>query len=297
MLPSISHRWYREQSIVWLVSILMLMIPGCELFDDPVEIPAYITIEEIDLVNNPDLSEGSLSNYIVDAWVYVDDQLIGAFELPATFPVLHRGDKEVAVYAGVFLNGVRATRVYYPFYAPSVHQVRLTPDSITTITPVVKYDSRIKMPLHESFELGGVLFEDGPHSLAELTKTDLSGEVFEGNYSGKVELNKTDSMFHVISVQSYILPSAGGNVFLELDYKTEAPVMVGLYANKPGQVARLDVAGVLPNDEWNKVYINLTPIVFRNNDALDFRIYFTSYLPEDQKEAAVLFDNIKLIHF
>jgi hypothetical protein len=298
LLPSEKlHRRFLLSNVL-IITVLALILPaGCELFDRPEPIPAYITIESIELEHNPDINAGSLSNRIVDAWVFINDQLIGAFELPCTIPVLHEGVHEVTVLAGIYLNGVRGTRVYYPFYAPFTDSVRLTPDSITRIQPKVRYDSRMKMPLHESFELGGVLFEEGQQSLANLIKTNTAGEVFEGNYSGKILLDRSDSIYLGVSVQNYKLPTAGGHVFLEVDFLTEVPLVFGVYANKPGQVVMLEVAGILPQENWTKVYINLTPTVFRNNDADNFRIFMGAHTPADKQQATILIDNIKLIHF
>jgi len=280
---------------------LLLLHSGCELINPPEQIPSFIAIDSIKLEPNPDVLAGSLSSYITDAWIYVDDQLIGAFELPCTVPVLleeeQKSEQKITVLAGIYLNGVKSTRVYYPFYTPWEQTISLVPDSIITLSPMVKYDSQVKLPLHETFELGGVLFEEGISSVATLTKTDAAHEVFEGAYSGKVVLNSTDSIYVGVSVNHIQLPTAGGNVFLELDYKTDAAVMFGLYAHKTGQVVQLEVAGVLPQPNWNKIYINLTPTVFRHNDANSFKLFMGAVLPEGESEAVILLDNIKLIHF
>ncbi|MFO7722995.1 MAG: PEGA domain-containing protein [Bacteroidales bacterium] len=280
---------------VWCFAIFTLT--GCELLDRPEQIPAFVHIPEITLIDNSAVNAGSLSSKIVDAWVYIDDQLIGAFELPCTFPVLMEGEHRITVYAGIYMNGVKTTRVYYPFYTGFEKNITLVPDSIITVQPVVAYSSVVKLPFHENFELGGVMLEDGTKSLTSLFKTSDSAEVFEGNFSGKVVLNDTDSVFQAVSIQSYQLPTAGGNVFVELNYKSEADIIIGIYAIKASQIIAHEVAGVLPKNEWNKIYINLTPAVFRENDALSFKIFFGSLLPSGKSEATVLIDNIKLLHF
>jgi hypothetical protein len=276
---------------------LLLTLAGCEVLDKPEQIPAYIHISSISLIENPVITQGTLSNKIVDAWIYIDDQLVGAFELPCTFPVLLEGKHTIAVYAGIYLNGVRTTRVDYPFYAPFTQDVTLAPGRIDTIKPVVAYNNNIKLPFHENFELGGVLLEDDLKSLTSLHKTNDSAEIFEGNYAGKIVLNDTDSVYIGVSILPFQLPTAGGHVFLELDYKSEADIIIGLYAIKSSQILQLDIAGVLPRDQWSKIYINLTPTVYRNNDALEWKLFIGSYLPDGKSEATVLIDNLKLIHF
>lgn len=275
---------------------MLLWLYACELFDKPEKIPSFIYIESISLEENTAINAGSLSSKIVDAWVFIDDQLIGAFELPATIPVLMEGEHKIAVYAGIYLNGVRTTRVYYPFYAEWKSDLVLVPDSIITIKPVVRYLEGIKLPFHENFELGGVLLEDANESLAELVKTNDPGDVFEGNYSGKIILTEDDTLYLGVSIQAYQLPTAGGHVFLEMNYKSESDIIIGVYAQKATQILQLEVAGVLPKEDWNKIYINLSPTVFRHTDAYDFKLFIGSVLPKGKTEATILIDNLKLIH-
>ena len=51
----------------------------------------------------------------------MDDQLIGAFELPATVPILQNGKHRVSMYAGVIYNGISGTRGNYLFTKPRVY--------------------------------------------------------------------------------------------------------------------------------------------------------------------------------
>lgn len=280
-----------------LLLLYCILQKSCESLDVPELIPSYIHIPEITLINNPDINEGTLSNNIVDAWVFVNDELIGAFELPATFPVLKEGQHKITIMAGIYMNGVRTTRVYYPFYNEYTIYTTLYKDSVITIDPVVSYNSNIKIPFHETFELGGVLLEEETSSLAVLEKTNDTNKVYEGNYSGKITLTRSDSIYQGVSIMPYTLPSAGGNVFLELNYKSETDIIIGLYAIKHTQILKLEVAGILPRQEWNKIYINFSPTVFRENDAINFKVFLGSILPQGMEEATILIDNLKLIHF
>jgi hypothetical protein len=100
---------YSFVSIFKITLLLFLFIPllfSCNKFDGDQTIPSYIHIDKITVVDNPTLNEGSLSNKITDAWVYVDEELIGAFELPATFPVLKKGKHKISIHPGIKLNGI-----------------------------------------------------------------------------------------------------------------------------------------------------------------------------------------------
>jgi hypothetical protein len=50
-----------------------------------------------DVSLNTSASEGSASHKITDAWVYVDDQLVGVWEVPSKIPALEAGEHTVKV--------------------------------------------------------------------------------------------------------------------------------------------------------------------------------------------------------
>ena len=48
-------------------------------------------------------------------------------------------------------------------------------------------------------------------------------------------------------------------------------------------------------EEWNKIYVNFTPIVNETIDALSYTVYIEAQLPDDSGSAVILLDNIKLV--
>ena len=60
---------------------LLLLFTACEK-EDTNGVPAFITINTITL------DEGNATANITDAWVYINDQLQGVYELPAQFPLI-----------------------------------------------------------------------------------------------------------------------------------------------------------------------------------------------------------------
>src|ERR1035437_8120947 len=141
----------------WL--LLVVTIVSCEIYNPAEPIPAYIHINKITLAKNlsgfPNSStgdEGSLSNKITDAWVYIDEQLIGCFELPITFPVLSEGIHQVRIRAGIKINGIAATRAPYPFYNDFTQTITLEKGAKMNLTPSVTYNSNTHFAIMESFE-------------------------------------------------------------------------------------------------------------------------------------------------
>src|SRR5688500_13907587 len=96
----------------------LLLISGCKKTVNPEEIPSYLYIDKINLQTLA--GEGTSKQDITDAWVYVQGQAIGVFELPARIPVLAEGNPEVWVYAGIKKDGISSTRVKYPFFKPFI---------------------------------------------------------------------------------------------------------------------------------------------------------------------------------
>ena len=77
----------RKISRLYCVLMLAFAALSCDSIDIFDERPAYLQIDSFVLADNPNADEGSLNHNIVDAWVFIDDEMIGVFELPATIPI------------------------------------------------------------------------------------------------------------------------------------------------------------------------------------------------------------------
>jgi hypothetical protein len=71
--------------------LIVLVLSSCQK-EDTVDIPTYLKIDNIVL------DEGNTTSIITDAWVYVNDQLQGVYELPAKFPVLEEDIQTVKTF-------------------------------------------------------------------------------------------------------------------------------------------------------------------------------------------------------
>lgn len=74
-----------------LLALVYIQFNSCELIDEPEEIPSYVQIDTIK-VQTRNADEGSKSHNIKDAWLFVNNQLVGPFELPMKAPVLEEGE-------------------------------------------------------------------------------------------------------------------------------------------------------------------------------------------------------------
>jgi len=121
-------------SLIFLVSLST----SCRKFDGDQTIPAFIRIDTISLTSDY-FTEGANTHNISDAWVYVNDQIIGAFELPALIPVLAKGTNKLEIRPGIKLNGISSTRAPYPFYKPFITQY-----DVNIMHHKIKYNRNIR---------------------------------------------------------------------------------------------------------------------------------------------------------
>ncbi len=279
----------------YLSAFLIVLITSCEVFDKDEKIPSYIHIDKFDFTTTSE--QGSSSNKITDAWVYIDDQVIGAFELPVTFPVLWEGTHTITVKPGIKLNGIAGARAIYPFYKPFSKSITLYPDSIIKIAPTSSFSDAAKIVWYEAFEDGGITLEKTYRSDTNIFKTSDITKRFEGDYSGIVNMDADHEFFEIKSSTSYILPQGGSAVFLELNYKCNQEFSVGVFANTPSQSLQSEVLIINKSDTWNKIYVNLTGRVSANSDAINYNVFFGAFKSADVAVPEILLDNIRLVHF
>ena len=82
-----------------LLALSAVFLGSCNKFKGDQTIPAYIRIDSIYVYTDYE-NQGAPTSNITDAWVYINNEAIGAYELPAVFPVLAKGLTEVRVDEG-----------------------------------------------------------------------------------------------------------------------------------------------------------------------------------------------------
>ena len=248
--------------------------------------------------------EGAASHKITDAWLYIDDDIQGCYELPATIPVLERGNHRVTIIPGIKLNGISKTRTINPFYTPYIiENYKLEEKVIDTILPSTTYypidESSIVFRFKEDFERQ-VSLEETADSDTTITRTERDAPEnwndLENNshYSGYVWLGDSTNYFCIASEEFRDLPNQGNSIFLEIDYKCDEVFEVGLFA-KISSVESIPLVYVNPSPTWNKIYINLGPNITDTQEAEYFKFYIAGKIDEGS-EAEYYFDNIKLVY-
>ena len=275
-----------------------LICQSCNLINREEEIPSYIAIDTIRLNANTAL-HGSASSKITDAWIYVDDQLVGAFELPCKIPVLAAGEHKISVGAGVMVNGLTALRAPYPFYRfYSENSINLNEGEVREIEPVVTYFDSLQFAFMANFDdLSGSKLEAAGASDTTIALVSNPELVFEGAGSMLAALYRDSGFIEFQMVEPVELPKQGTTVYLELNYKTTHILNVGLKANytSSGTVSA-PLVSLNPSTEWNKIYINLTRQVSQQINAANYRVYFYAPKPAGSGKMELFIDNMKIVY-
>ena len=287
---------------LWGIIFSLLVTGGCRKMKSTQTIPSYLKIDSVYLETYYPV-EGSESQEITDVWVYVDDQQMGVFQLPALFPVLAKGKHKLEIRPGIKLNGISSTRVPYPFYHPIVYDnFNFVPDSVLNLGNIkTKYYDNTKFAWLEDFEGSFISIQESETSDTTLNQTTPANnpEAFlssNSSYSGKIVLTQDHPMYWGYTFDAYDLPRDGTPVALELNFKTDTPMVVGVLTSLPGDFKWDDLVYLNKSPEWNKIYINIAPTTLRYSNAYDFKIYFRAIIGSDADTGNIYIDNIKLLY-
>ncbi len=273
-----------------------LLLSSCEFINPDEEIPSFIKIDAINLTTDYS-TEGSASHKITDVWIYVEDDIIGAFELPAIIPILKNGKHKITIKPGIQLNGTASTRAIYPFYNSIEKEIDLIEENITDLGVLsTTYSSSTQFVWKEDFDQGGISIENTSKSDTTIIKISNPSQCFEG-LSGLISLNSVKRIYEGASNLAYVLPNNESAVFLELNYKTNNAFTVGLFINESSNTVQHPVVVINKSDEWKKIYINFTTVVSREINANDFKVFIGVSKEDDVDSPEILIDNIKLLHF
>jgi len=271
--------------------LLVLALAGCEV-DGP--IPAYVYIDKFDLTTSPD--QGTDSERITEGWFYANGEFLGAYSLPADVPVIADGSTEIIVFPGIKVNGIISTPDIYPLYDRYDINLDLLPTKTDTISPSTKYIDNSVIPFIEDFETTNAFIDDldgNPETRVELTQID----VFEGIHSGYIRLDTANNYIEVATLPVIEnLPINNSPVFLEFNYKNNVEFGVGLVGvSASGPTGKVIILGLREKEEWNKMYLELTPSLFASGLPA-YQILITAIHSSENEVSEIYLDNFKIVH-
>ncbi len=279
--------FFTKKNILFLSLFSIISFYSCDIINPDEDIPGYIQIDKITVENDPK------SLNLTDVWINIDGNLLGVYELPAKFPVLSTGRHNIMVRAGIKVNGIAASRSFYPFFSSYQIDTVIQPETTIKLNPTIKYRDDINIVWSEDFEQNGTSLEETQNSDASITL--VTSDVFDGNYSGGIFLNQNDSVFECKTIDPYILPN-NCPVFLEMNYKNDNEFYVGLYIYTHTQVFQNPIIIINKSQEWNKIFIDMASTVNNYPDAIRFRVFIGEIKNNDVTNSEIYLDNLKLLY-
>jgi len=302
-LPSNTFKSLRRSAVLGV--LIFTVFSACNVLDSDEPAPNYVHITEFELFTPSNNTQGSNSHDVRDVWVDVQGADVGVFEVPATFPVLLTQDiNQMILQAGIKNNGRANNRIRYPFYTILTDSLEKSNTGIDTIRPIIKYVDNITFPWLEDLEDRSISLEvEGIDvTIDTITLTNDSSEVFEfdshNQYSAKIDMGIGEQYFEARSIPTFDFPR-GRPIYLELNYKTDVSVQVGLVALEGNIVQdQIPVLLLFPSDsKWKKVYISLGEDVNTQDYAnMTFKVFFAARNDGSTDNPSILLDNIKVLH-
>ncbi len=294
------------QRLYLIFTLLTLFSYGCKVIDQPETIPSFISINNIDLqINNS--QEGTSSHAITDAWVYVDGNLEGVYELPANkIPLHYQGEHEIKIYAGIKRNGISADRKKYNFFLPYSQFTNLVPDSIIQIEPVVEYEDDLFIWI-EDFEDPQPRFDKESTSDTNIyIISSPTSELFEGN-CGAISLTSSNYFCEVRTNElefNNMPTNLNIPAYMEMNYKCNYEFVVGILHKGNGipSFMKQPLITLIPTtdengtDQWNKTYLYLPDATNFYTSATEFDLYISVLNSNNLDDLEIRLDNIKVIY-
>lgn len=287
-IKNLKNRKYTPS--VFSVFFLFLLIFNACVKENAV--PAYVSIPSFSFTTVA--GQGTAAQKISDVWVFVDGQSLGAYQIPTRFPVLGEGKHEFLLFPGIRNNGVRSNPVVWATAKTYTTTLTLKAGDEQTIRPTSSYTDITKIWINEDFERTNTFSVNRDNNAAVNFVVVPNG--FEGN-GASITLNKANPIIEKASVLKGQLPDAAQSSMIELHYKTEVPLAVGIIGSSTTSLNGETYYKIVltPNKDWNKTYIDVT-LEAKNLRAKDFQVVFRGVLQDSLSQGVILIDNVKLVH-
>jgi len=288
---------------ITFVLVCTILISSCDIVNPPIKIPAYIQLDSFSF--ETDEKTGFNTHKITDAWIFVNGQQIGVYSIPTNpIPALAEGNAKISILAGVYADGISANRIYYPFYKSYTETKVLEKGKVAKVYPKFRYDSSLKKPFvyYQDFEKSDSGFSMGrfgniPLQIASHIPSDPIAAF--GNRYAILKATTADDIIEYSNNIWVSLNESGMPVYLEFDYKATCNIEVGIIGRKAsGQIQTSYDLILKPNDNWTKMYVNLTDEVgdFRPERKLKYR-FFLRTSSQAGIGNSLSIDNLRLINF
>ncbi len=288
---------------IYTFLIFAFLIPAfsaCNIINPSEPTPTYVHIDSFSFSGNT-AKTGSNVHKITHVWVYFNNEPVGIFDLPAQFPVLADAPGTLLVLAGIDYDGLRGYQVAYPFYLSDTLALTPQPGKVVAFTPKTGYHETTELAFNETFDAGQgkrnnfrPLSSDSTYVLNTILP---DSNVLEGGGSGMLEVGSNLDSTLVYSLPTgYISP--GTDAYIELNYKGNMPLRVGMYSvlNTTSAPFRKYIIGLKPTDQWSKIYVGIKEFI-SGNQGSEYRIVIRADRPDSVTIGRTYLDNVKVVTF
>ncbi len=282
---------------------ILLVLAACKKDERQAIVPAYIYIKEPLFVTSSDNSQGFPSAMINDIWLFDNEIVRGLYKTGSKVPIQRSGKTQIRMTNGVKVDGNSEQRVIYPMYTSFTKEFNLEPGKTDTMQATYTYLSNTIFPFIEDFDGNGSRFEYNPNGREQgdtIIRDKGPDAWLLGNNSGKMVFNSANSS-SAIEVYSQVYNNWPRYTpfYLEMDYKGNIPIVVGLYATttSTGEVSKFPMFITNPTSTWNKLYLNFEPEINKRGPGpgIQYRLYIRcsrGTLPNPE----AWIDNIKIVY-
>lgn len=279
-----------------LFFISCFFLSACNIVNPAEKVPTYIHVDSFNFINKNPTINGSSAHKITSVWVYLDNQTVGVYDIPANIPLLLDKPGVVTINPGVTYAGIKSFQVIYPFYQYDTITVQPAPATVKHWIPNTQYTSSSIFQYKEDFEVGNtfIVTNSGDSTQTNIARVTDKDKVFEGAASGLIDLTTSKPNSEIICNTDFMLGT--NENYVELNYKCSTDFSVGLeMTDIYGNVIPAYIAGAKANGSWNKLYLGLETFLAQHPNGKTFRLLIKTTLPAGQSNAYVLLDNIKVV--
>jgi len=306
-----SDIYKKIRSFIIILFGCSLISQGCNSIDAASPVPTYIHIDSFHFVQNnllhpyllppngtPLLQSGALvptSHQTNVAWVYYNNNPIGIFDLPVTFPVITNGPGQLEVSPGIIADGENNDVVNYTFYSTDTFSFNPQPGQTINHTPQTGYYSDDNVWIINNFEESNQSYfapwGGSPGGVIVIT----GDSVAYGYHAGMIALS-IPSVDSSIDSTTFSFQIPTGMAYIEFDYNSTVPFYVGLQANLSSFISSTPsyLTGIYPNSGWEKFYLEVDGFT-ASAQATSYNFFIKADLLPGQTSGRLLIDNIQLI--
>ncbi len=221
-------------------------------------------------------------------WLYVNDQFQGCFATGQVMPIVASGSANIKLFAGIKNNGIADTRQPYFFYKSVEYNLSIEAGKTYTVNPSFEYISSAIFAFTDNFDSGSYFIPS--QNAADSSINFTSVNAFGG--SGKsvfMSMSDAKPVSKMITAGYHFVPLSGDAVYLEMDYKCNQEITVGVIS---GTEERF-VIGLNPTTGWNKIYIDFRTAINTQPTSNFCKFYITATKATATPE--IYIDNVKVI--